>query len=291
VPTVLITGASTGIGRATALRLAGSGWTVLAGVRKAADGEALKAAAGERVMPVELDVTDHAQIERAAQRVAELTGAPQRGATGAGPSSPGRLDALVNNAGIGFGGPLELISEESLRAQFDVNVFGQVAVTRALLGALRAARGRIVIVSSVGGRVALPFSAPYGASKHALEAIGDALRGELHSSHIDVSLIEPGSVQTPIWGKSREQAGQVSIPPELQREYGHMPAAFEKTLHQTEQRGVAPELVAETIEKALTARRPRTRYLVGRDARAMVLGKALLPDRLFDLIVRRAMGV
>jgi NAD(P)-dependent dehydrogenase (short-subunit alcohol dehydrogenase family) len=291
MPTVLLTGASTGIGRATALLLAGSGWKVLAGVRKATDGEALQAAGGEQVIPVELDVTDHAQIERAAELVAELTGSSKGGGAGTGASSPGRLDALVNNAGVGFGGPLELIPEESLRAQFDVNVFGQVAVTRALLPALRAARGRIVIVSSVGGRVALPFSAPYGASKHALEAIGDALRGELHSSHIDVCLIEPGSVQTPIWAKSREQAGQVSIPPELQREYGHLPAAFEKTLHDTERRGVEPELVAETIEQALTARRPRTRYLVGRDARAMVLGKALLPDRIFDLIVRRAMGV
>jgi NAD(P)-dependent dehydrogenase (short-subunit alcohol dehydrogenase family) len=277
MPTALITGASTGIGRATALRLAASGWTVLAGVRKAADGEALRSAGGERVLALELDVTDRAQIAAAAERVGEL--------------APGGLDALVNNAGIGIGGPLELISEESLRAQFDVNVFGQVAVTRALLGALRVARGRIVIVSSIGGRVALPFSAPYGASKHALEAIGDALRGELHSSQVKVILIEPGSVATPIWGKSRAEAEQVRIPPELEKQYGHVPAAFEKALHQTERRGVAPELVASTIERALTARRPRTRYLVGRDARAMVLGKTLLPDRVFDLIVRRAMGV
>jgi NAD(P)-dependent dehydrogenase (short-subunit alcohol dehydrogenase family) len=277
VPIALITGASTGIGRATTLQLTASGWTVLAGVRKAADGESLRQAGGERVLPLELDVTDQAQIERAAERVAEL--------------APGGLDALVNNAGIGIGGPLELISEASLRAQFDVNVFGQVAVTRALLGALRKARGRIVIVSSVGGRVALPFSAPYGASKHALEAIGDALRGELHSSQVKVVLVEPGSVATPIWGKSRAEAGQVSIPPELQKEYGHVPAAFEKALHQTERRGVAPELVASTIERALTAKRTRTRYLIGRDARAMVLAKTLLPDRVFDLILRRALGV
>ncbi len=291
MPTALITGASTGIGRATALRLAASGWTVLAGVRKTADGDSLRSAGGERVIPLELDVTDGEQIQQAVERVAELTGGPSRGSAAGDVSSPGRLDALVNNAGVGIGGPLELISEESLRAQFDVNVFGQVAVTRALLPALRAARGRIVVVSSVGGRVALPFSAPYGASKHALEAIGDALRGELHSSNVKVVLIEPGSVATPIWGKSRAEAGQVSIPPELQKEYGHVPAAFEKALHQTEQRGVPPELVASTIERALTARTPRTRYLVGRDARAMVLGKALLPDRVFDWILRRALGV
>jgi NAD(P)-dependent dehydrogenase (short-subunit alcohol dehydrogenase family) len=277
VPIALITGASTGIGRATALRLTGAGWTVLAGVRKVADGESLRSAGGERMMPLEIDVTDRTQIESAAERVAEI--------------APGGLNALVNNAGIGIGGPLELISEESLRAQFDVNVFGQIAVTRALLPALRRARGRIVILSSVGGRVALPLSAPYGASKHALEAIGDALRGELHSSKVKVVLIEPGSVATPIWGKSRTEAEQVSIPPELQNEYGHVPAALEKALRQTEQRGVPPEQVASTIERALTARRPHTRYLVGRDARAMVLGKALLPDRVFDLIVRRAMGI
>ncbi len=282
MPTVLITGASTGIGRATALRLAASGWTVLAGVRKAADGEALTAAGGVRVLPVELDVTDAAQIDAAAELVRERTGAG---------SSTGRLDALVNNAGVGVGGPLELVSPDDLRAQFEVNVFGQVDVTRALLGALRAARGRIVLVSSVGGRVALPFSAPYGASKHAIEAIGDALRGELHSSHIHVSLVEPGSVKTPIWGKSREDAQRMLIPPELESEYGRVPAAFEKVLHDTERRGVPPEQVAATIERALTARRPRARYLVGRDAYGMVLAHALLPSSVFDRVVRRSLGV
>jgi len=165
VPTVLLTGASTGIGRATALRLAGSGWTVLAGVRKAADGEALKADGGERVVPIMLDVTDAAQIASAAAEVDER----------------GRLDALVNNAGIGFGGPLELVRIDDLRNQLEVNVLGPVAVTQALLPALRRARGRILFISSVGGRVAMAFTAPYAASKHAIEAIGDALRVELRS--------------------------------------------------------------------------------------------------------------
>jgi NAD(P)-dependent dehydrogenase (short-subunit alcohol dehydrogenase family) len=293
VPTVLITGASTGIGRATALGLAASGWTVFAGVRKVADGEALRAAAGERVLPVELDVTDPAQIAAAAELVRERTGAGPAGSVSpkGARGSAGRLDALVNNAGIGVGGPLELVSAEDLRAQFEVNVFGQVDVTRALLGALRAARGRIVLVSSIGGRVALPFSAPYGASKHAIEAIGDALRGELHSSHIHVSLVEPGSVKTPIWGKSRAEAQQLKVPPELESEYGRVPGAFEKVLSDTERRGVPPEQVAATIERALTARRPRARYLVGRDAYGMVLAHALLPSGLFDRVVRRVLGV
>ncbi|MEA2153211.1 MAG: hypothetical protein QOI18_1444, partial [Solirubrobacteraceae bacterium] len=153
MPTALITGASTGIGQATALRLARAGWTVLAGVRHQDDGERLAAEApAGRVQPLILDVIDFQQIEQAAARVSELGGG--------GDSTPGRLDALVNNAGIGFGGPLELIHPDDLRKQFDVNVLGQIAVTQALLPALRAAQGRIVFLSSVGGRVAMAFTAP-----------------------------------------------------------------------------------------------------------------------------------
>jgi NAD(P)-dependent dehydrogenase (short-subunit alcohol dehydrogenase family) len=277
VPTALITGASTGIGRATALRLAASGWTVLAGVRKTADGVALIAAGGERVLPVQLDVTIPAQIGTVVERVGEI--------------APGGLDALVNNAGIGGGGPLELVDAEDLRTQFEVNVLGQVAVTRALLPALRAARGRIVFLSSIGGRVSVAFNGPYAASKHAVEALGDALRGELRSSHIAVSLVEPGSVKTPIWGKARATAREFEVPPELHEQYGRVPDAFAKLLHDTERRGVPPERVAATIEHALTARRPRTRYLVGRDARGMVLARTLLPARVFDRVILRVLGV
>jgi NAD(P)-dependent dehydrogenase (short-subunit alcohol dehydrogenase family) len=271
----LITGASTGIGRATALRLAGSGWTVLAGVRKPADGEALKVAGGERIVPIELDVTDAAQIAAAVAKVGEL----------------GRLDALVNNAGIGFGGPLELVPIDDLRSQLEVNVVGAVALTQALLPALRGARGRILFISSVGGRVAMAFTAPYAASKHAIEAIGDALRVELRSSNVQVALIEPGSVATPIWDKSRAQGGGLRVPAELADQYGHVSAAMNKVLDSTERRGVPPELVAETIERALTARRMRARYLIGRDAKAMLLAKRLLPDHVFDRVARRALGV
>jgi NAD(P)-dependent dehydrogenase (short-subunit alcohol dehydrogenase family) len=297
MPTVLITGASTGIGQATALRLARAGWTVFAGVRANGDGERLagEAPAG-RIEALTLDVTDREQIRLAAARVSELTGG--------GASSPGRLDALVNNAGVGFGGPLELIDPDDLRKQFDVNVLGQVSVTQALLPALRAARtppgtphaggqagGRIVFVSSVGGRVAMAFTAPYAASKHAIEAIGDALRVELRTSHVQVALIEPGSVATPIWDKSRELADGVTIPDGLRAEYGHVPQAMDKVLQDTAKRGVPPELVAETIERALTAKRMKARYLIGRDARAMVAIRRLLPDHVFDRVARRALGV
>jgi NAD(P)-dependent dehydrogenase (short-subunit alcohol dehydrogenase family) len=284
MPTALITGASTGIGQATALRLARAGWTVLAGVRAKADGERLAGEAPSgRIEPLTLDVTDLEQIRLAAARVSALGGE--------GEGSPGRLDALVNNAGVGFGGPLELIHPDDLRKQFDVNVLGQIAVTQALLPALRATRGRIVFVSSVGGRVAMAFTAPYAASKHAIEAIGDALRVELRTSHVQVALVEPGSVATPIWDKSRELADRVRIPDGLQAEYGHVPQAMDKVLEDTAKRGVPPELVAETIERALTAKRMKARYLVGRDARAMVAIRRLLPDHAFDRVARRALGV
>lgn len=284
MPTALITGASTGIGQATALRLARAGWTVLAGVRGAADGERLSGEAPQgRVQPLILDVTDFEQIRQAAGRVAELADA--------GGSSPGRLDALINNAGIGYGGPLELIHPDDLRKQFDVNVLGQVSVTQAMLPALRAAHGRILFMSSVGGRVAMAFTAPYAASKHAIEAFGDALRVELATSGVQVGLIEPGSVATPIWDKARETGDQITVPPELQQQYGHVPEAMDKALQDTAKRGVPAEQVAATIERALTARRMRSRYVVGRDARAMIFARRLLPDHVFDRVAKRVLGV
>jgi NAD(P)-dependent dehydrogenase (short-subunit alcohol dehydrogenase family) len=286
VPFALITGASTGIGRASTLRLAANGWTVLAGVRAPADGERLVADAGShgRVIPLTLDVTDSVQVAAAAARVEEEV-------THAGASPRSGLDALVNNAGIGLGGPLEVVAADDLRRLFDVNVFAQVAVTRAMLPALRRAHGRIVFVSSIGGRVAVAFNGPYAASKHAIEAFGDALRMELRSSGVQVALVEPGSVATPIWEKARAEAERVVIAPELQEPYGHVPAAMGKVIQDTARRGIAPELVAETIERALTAPRVRARYVVGKDAKAMLLVKGLLPDLVFDRVVRRALGV
>jgi NAD(P)-dependent dehydrogenase (short-subunit alcohol dehydrogenase family) len=282
MPTALITGASTGIGRATALRLATSGWTVLAGVRKGPDGEALAAEApAGRIVPLQLDVTDAGQIQAAAERVAARDGA--------GPT--GTLDALVNNAGVGIGGPLEVVTDAELRRQFDVNVFGQVAVTRAMLPALRRARGRIVFLSSIGGKVTTPFVAPYAASKHAIEAFGDALRVELHSSGIQVALIEPGSIATPIWDKSKGDAERLQIPPELESYYGKVIPALDKAMQDTANRGISPDAVAEAIEKALTAEQMPARVLVGRDARAMLTAKRLLPDRLFDRMVRKRLGI
>jgi NAD(P)-dependent dehydrogenase (short-subunit alcohol dehydrogenase family) len=290
VPLALITGASSGIGRASALRLASSGWTVLAGVRDQAASERLEhegaasgAARGGRVLALSIDVTDAHQIAHAAERADEEAG--RAGSPGGG------LDALVNNAGIGVGGPLELAAMDELRRQLEVNVLGQIAVMQAVLPALRRARGRVVFVSSIGGRIATPFAAPYAASKHALEAIGDALRGELRTSGVQVTLIEPGSVATPIWAKGQTELERVQIPAELAEQYGHVPAAMGRFLEDNARRGIPPERVAETIERALAARRMKPRYVVGLDARAMLVIRGLLPAAVFDRLLHRQLGI
>ena len=237
------------------------------------------------MVPLTLDVTDAEQIAEAARKVDEETAQP-------GQPGSGRLDALVNNAGIGIGGPLEIIPLDEVRRQFEVNVFGQIAVTQALLPALRRARGRIVFVSSIGGRVAVAFTAPYAASKHAVEAIGDALRVELHSSNVQVALIEMASVATPIWGKAQAEAERVNIPPELEPEYGPALTGMEKAMRRRcPQRHPAGAAWPRRSKRALTAPRMKARYLVGRRAKGMLLAKRLLPDHVFDRVIRRTLGV
>jgi NAD(P)-dependent dehydrogenase (short-subunit alcohol dehydrogenase family) len=270
---VLITGASTGIGEATALRLHGAGFRVFAGVRKPEDGERLSAAGVTVVHP--LDVTNAEHIAAAARTVEEaLQGAPLRG--------------IVNNAGIGIGGPLEALSVDDFRRTLEVNTTGQLAVTQAFLPMLRRSKGRIVNMSSIGGRVAQPFAGPYIASKFALEGVTDVLRAELLGWGIDVIAIEPGTIATPIWEKSSREADEVlaKLTPEQRELYGKRLAKVAKVLERQTKRGAPPEKVAEAVEKALTASRPRTRYLVG-DAYVLIALKRLLPTRLFDRLLYR----
>jgi NAD(P)-dependent dehydrogenase (short-subunit alcohol dehydrogenase family) len=276
---VVVTGSSTGIGRACALRLDRLGYTVFAGVRKEEDGERLRAEASGSLQPLILDVTDRAHISRAAERV---SGAPEQ-----------RLAGLVNNAGIGVGGPLELLPLSDFRHQIEVNLIGQVAVTQALIPALRRARGRIVFISSIGGLVATPYMSPYHASKFGVEAVGDVLRQELRRFGVQVSIVEPGSIATPIWDKGKATAKTIrdSLSAEGQELYGEPLARTEELVARTAERGAPPEKVAGAVAHALTARRPRTRYLVGTDARAMATLKKLLPDRLRDRLVARATGI
>lgn len=265
---VLVTGASSGIGKACALRLSRAAWRVFGGVRTAEDAAALR---DHGIEPLELDVTDGAQIAAAAEVV--------------GPS----LDGLVDNAGVAIAAPLELVPLDELRHQLEVNVVGQVAVTQAFLPALRGARGRIVLMGSVGGRSALPFLGPYAASKHALEAIADALRIELRPWGISVSIVEPASIRTAIWTKGAARADKLSrgFAPEAAELYAPRVARF-REVALARGPGADPDEVAKVVEQALTARRPKARYLVGRDAhlRAWI---ERLPTRVRDRVLAKAL--
>lgn len=276
---VLVTGASTGIGRATALRLDAAGWRVFAGVRKAADAESLREAAAGPLEPLTLDVTDAGQIAAAATRL----GAAEGG---------GRLEALVNNAGIAVPSPLETIPIDDFRHQLEVNLTGQVAVTQALLPALRRAGGRLVFVSSIGGRIAFPMTGAYHAAKFAIEAVGDVFRQELRPWGIRVAIVEPGSVATPIWERGERTAAEIGErAPRRDALYGAAIERYIEIVRRTAARGIPPEKVAAAIERALTARRPRSRYLVGLDAKIQARLRPLLPTPLFDAIVARATGL
>jgi NAD(P)-dependent dehydrogenase (short-subunit alcohol dehydrogenase family) len=273
----VVTGASSGIGQATAGTLAARGFHVLAGVRRQVDADQL---AGDSVEPVILDITDPSQVAAIAERVEREAG-----------TRP--LGVLVNNAGIAVNAPVETIPMEEWRRQFEVNFFGQVAITQALLPALLAGGGRVVNVSSIGGRVALPMVAAYNASKFALEAVSDSLRRELHGQGVDVILIEPGGVKTPIWKKGNELADEIQeqMPPEVERLYGNMIEAVRRETVRIEQKtGIEPRAVAEVIGRALTAKRPRTRYLVGTDAKIRGPVAKFMPDRLMDRAIARQLG-
>lgn len=269
--TVLVTGASTGIGEACAVHLAGIGFQVLAGVRREADARRLDEFPGVRSLM--LDVTDPAAVAAAAETASESGG--------------GRLSGLVNNAGIAVAAPLEMVPLDELRRQLEVNVVGQVAVTQAMLPLLRAARGRIVNIGSVGGLVAPPLLGPYAASKFALEAITDVLRREVAAQGVRVAIVEPASVRTPIWEKSERAADALEAGPDAERLYGPLIRAIRHQAERASIEGVPPRAVAEVVAEALTAPRPRTRYPVGREARGRAIAARVLPDRALDRAVAR----
>lgn len=274
---VVVTGASTGIGEACALRLDRMGFAVFAGVRKEADAEALRARTSDRLTTVLLDVTREQDIERAVGIVAEAV--DDAGVAG-----------LVNNAGIAVGGPLEFLPVDALRHQLEVNCIGQVAVTQAFLPLLRRGLGRIVNIGSVSGVMAFPFIGAYSASKFALEAVTDALRVELRPSGIRVSIIEASEIETPIWNKSLEAANEMiaRLPPQGRAWYGTALGAIKDRL--ALRRGVPADHVVRVVVHALTAPRPKTRYVVGRGVRLKILVWRALPDRLRDWLIARRLS-
>jgi NAD(P)-dependent dehydrogenase (short-subunit alcohol dehydrogenase family) len=269
---VVITGTSTGIGRATAVRLAGMGFRVFAGVRKPADADELTQTPG--ITPLIIDVTDAATVSAAAETVAGQTG------------SAG-LRGLVNNAGITVPGPLEFLPLDDLRRQLEVNVIGQIGVTQAFLPQLRTARGRIVNIGSIGGRMSTPFIGAYHISKFGMEALSDSLRLELRPWGIHVALIEPGSIATPLWERGRAAADELlaKLPPRAEQFYGDAINAMREASAKFEKQGIPPDKVAKVIAHALTAKTPKTRYLVGIDAHAQAILATIVPDRLMDRIM------
>lgn len=279
-PSVVITGTSTGIGRATALELDRAGFTVFAGVRREEDGEALCREGSEGIRPILLDVTDSVSIEQAGKTVAAQVGEAE-------------LAGLVNNAGIGVDGPLEFMRAEDIRRQFEVNVFGPAALVRTFLPLLRTSRGRIVNVSSAAGRMVSPLMGVYCASKFALEAISDALRMELANAGIRVVLVEPGFVETPMIDKGKSRLEEVieSLPPDGRALYEEPIRTAEQTVEGFRKRACNAEDVARTIHRALTASRPRVRYVVGTDARILIAMRRWLPTRANDWVGRRLTGL
>jgi NAD(P)-dependent dehydrogenase (short-subunit alcohol dehydrogenase family) len=276
---VLVTGASTGIGRATALHLDKRGYRVFAGIRKQADAKSLKADASESLTPITLDVTKPRSIAAARQKVMRAVG-------------KAGLSGLVNNAGIASAGPVEFLPVEEFQRVVDVNLTGQYAVTQAFLQALRRGDGTVVFVTSIGGRVANPFFSPYNAAKFGLEGVADSLRRELRPwKQMNVVVVEPGSVATPIWEKGNDafDAAAAKMPPEAKRLYGPHTDRLKEVTIETADRGIDPGAVARVIEKAIRKRRPKARYIVGRDAKMMARTQSLVGDKNFDRLVSRAM--
>jgi NAD(P)-dependent dehydrogenase (short-subunit alcohol dehydrogenase family) len=271
---VVVTGASTGIGEASARQLAAAGFRVFAGVRKPEDGERLASDRSARISALTIDVTDPDSIAAAAEKV-----------------GAGGLSGLVNNAGVAVSGPIEFVPIAEFRHQLEVNLVGQVAVTQAFMPALRAARGRIVNISSIGGLLALPLLGPYNASKFGLEGLTDALRRELRSSGIKVALVEPGGVRTPIWDKSGAEADRLleDAPPELEERYGKLMATVRAEADKIAREGAPPSAVADAVVDALTAKRPKVRYLVGGDAKSRAVLARLLPAKVMDALLARAL--
>jgi NAD(P)-dependent dehydrogenase (short-subunit alcohol dehydrogenase family) len=283
---ILVTGTSSGIGRAATFTLAENGYRVLAAVRKPEDVESLLAEAGTRqvagaVEPIILDVTDAGQIAAAVEIV--------RAKIAAG----GRLHAIVNNAGSQWAGPIETLPLTDWRLQFEVLFFGPIALTQQLLPQLRASRGRVINVTSIGGIMPGPMIAAYQAAKAALEAVTDSMRIEFSPFGVHVSAIAPGSISTPMLKRSSEQLIRIAdaLPKSLQPFYADALRAFAKTTVTAGRFSTSPEKASLTILRAVTASRPRTRYLIGMDAKLSAFLKHNLPDRWMDAITFRMMGL
>jgi len=266
---IVITGASSGIGEACALHFHEKGYRVFAGVRKSSDGEALRQKTSDRLTPLIMDVTDPESVHAAARSIDRK-----------------EISGLINNAGIVVSGPIELVPLARLREQLEVNVIGQVAVTQAFMPLLRQGRGRIVFIGSIAGRSALPFTGPYSASKYALEAIAESLRMELAEWAMSVSIVEPGAIRTPIWAKGLESVNEMlkEVSPEGLDLYRYMLGKMRKAAEQQAKNASPVGDVVKAVDHAMTSTKPHTRYVIGREAKVRVLLN-YLPDRRRDRLI------
>jgi len=275
---IVITGCSTGLGRATALRLARNGWQVFATVRREADAASLAVEAegtgsdGRLVLTL-CDITVAEDVARLGSLVRERVQ---------------KLEALLNNAGTGYGGPMETIPLEDVRAQLEINTIGHLAVTQALLPLLKAARGTIINVSSVGGRMVFPVNGAYNMSKYALEAMSDALRVELAPLGVKVVIMEPAGSPTAIWSTTTNRGLTRSLAGPNQ-EYAPLIDAVRRYARLSETTGFPPELFARAVERVLSQRRPPSRYPVPFTARILIGLHQLLPDSVWDWATRRVL--
>ncbi|MCW2589663.1 MAG: short-chain alcohol dehydrogenase [Mycobacterium sp.] len=274
MPSVLVTGAGRGIGRSIAEHLANQGWDVIAGVRTQLDADAVTATNPQRISAVLLDVTDDAQLD---QLEATL---------------PARLDAVVNNAGVVVAGPMEAVSTADWRKQLDVNVIGQLAVTRAVLPRLRRSRGRVVFISSINGQLAFPMMGAYCASKFALEAAAEALRMELRPWGISVVVVEPAQTDTDMWHTAPAMVAETeaAFSPAHRELYARHIAGFKKRIPLSQKMAVAPEKVSAVVERALTTKRPRPRYVVGAAPKVQAALITKLPIAVRDRVLRMVAG-
>jgi NAD(P)-dependent dehydrogenase (short-subunit alcohol dehydrogenase family) len=273
---ILISGCSSGIGRACALHFAGKGYHVFACVRKESDAASLREAdTSGNIEPLMLDVTDAAQLDRIAADLTTRLG--QQGLAG-----------LINNAGVGTGGPLEFQDPDEVRHTFEVNVMGPLRLSQAFLPLLRKARGRIVTIGSMAGKVAIPLNGSYTISKFGVEAFCDALRQELHPHGVQVALIEPGPIATPMLSGAKEQGEShlARLPPEATQYYGERLAKMLAQVADMERQAPPPAVVVDAVEHALESSRPKARYVVTRDAKVLIFLRWLLPDRALDWMLK-----
>ena len=272
---VFITGTSSGIGEDAALRLDRLGHRVFAGVRRDEDGDRLSAAASDRLTPVRCDVADEGSIDKAIRQIDDAVG-------------DAGLQGLVNNAGVARAGPLEHLPMDEWRSQFEVNVFGQIAVTRAALPLIRRGGGRICFIGSVSGRLGSPLMGPYAGSKFAIEGIAQSLREELRPWDIEVSVVEPGPIKTAIWEKGRSYAAELEerLGPEAMEQYRDQVEATKKGVDTNERIGAPASKTSDAIEHALLSPKPKHRYLVGAPAKLAGPMTRLLPDKALSRVMR-----